>query len=26
MEELESKVKKMEDQQKAHRLYNACNF
>ena len=26
MEELENKVKKMEDQQKAQRLYNACNY
>ncbi len=26
MEELEKKVKKMEDQQKAQRLYNACNY
>ena len=26
MEELEKKVKKLEDQQKAQRLYNACNY
>ena len=26
MEDLEVKVKKLEDQQKAQRLYNACNF
>jgi len=26
MEDLEAKLKKMEDQQKAQRLYNACNF
>ncbi len=26
MEELEAKVKKLEDQQKALRLYNACNY
>ena len=26
MEELEEKVKKLEAQQKAQRLYNACNY
>ena len=26
MKELEDKVKKYEDQQKAQRLYNACNY
>ncbi len=26
MEELETKLKRCEDQQKANRLYNACNF
>ncbi len=26
MEALEEKVKKLEDQQKALRLYNACNY
>ena len=26
MEELEMKIKKLEDQEKAKRLYNACNF
>ncbi len=26
MEELEKKAKKLEDQQKAKRLYNACNY
>ena len=26
MEELEKKVKKLEDQKKAQRLYNACNY
>ena len=26
MEELEAKVKKLEDEQKAQRLYNACNY
>ena len=26
MEELQAKVKKLEDQQKANRLYNACNY
>ena len=26
MEELETKLKKCEDQQKANRLYNACNY
>ncbi len=26
MEELEKKIKKLEDQQKAQRLYNACNY
>ncbi len=26
MEELETKIKKLEDQKKAHRLYNACNY
>ena len=26
MEELEMKLKKCEDQQKASRLYNSCNF
>jgi len=26
MDELNEKLKKCEDQQKAHRLYNACNF
>ena len=26
MEELEDKIKKLEDQQKAQRLYSACNF
>jgi len=26
MKELEEKVKKYEDQEKAQRLYNACNF
>ncbi len=26
MEELEGKLKKLEDQQKAQRLYNACNY
>ena len=26
VEELEAKIKKLEDQQKAQRLYNACNF
>ena len=26
MKELEAKVKKYEDQEKAQRLYNACNY
>ena len=26
MKELEEKVKKYEDQQKAQRLYNSCNY
>ncbi len=26
MEELEEKVKKLEDQEKAQRLYNSCNY
>ncbi|WP_320665014.1 hypothetical protein [Prochlorococcus sp. MIT 1223] len=26
MQELEQNVKRLEDQQKAQRLYNACNF
>ncbi len=26
MEALEAKVKKLEDQEKAQRLYNSCNF
>jgi len=26
MEELEAKIKKLEDQKKAQRLYNACNY
>ncbi len=26
MEALEAKVKKLEDQQKAQRLYNSCNY
>ena len=26
MEELEMKLKRCEDQQKANRLYNACNY
>jgi len=26
MEELETKLKNCEDQQKANRLYNACNY
>ena len=26
MEDLEMKLKKCEDQQKANRLYNACNY
>ena len=26
MEELETKLKKCEDQQKANRLYKACNY
>ena len=26
MDALEAKVKKLEDQQKAQRLYNACNY
>tara|TARA_Y100001968_G_C18875792_1_gene489399 strand:- start:297 stop:461 length:165 start_codon:yes stop_codon:yes gene_type:complete len=26
MEELEMKLKKCEDQQKANRLYNSCNY
>ena len=26
MEDLEAKVQKLEDQQKAQRLYNSCNF
>ena len=25
-QELEAKIKKLEDQQKAHRLYNSCNY
>ena len=26
MQDLETKLKKCEDQQKANRLYNACNY
>ncbi len=26
MNDLETKIKKLEDQQKAQRLYNACNY
>tara|TARA_Y100001968_G_C19187500_1_gene633511 strand:+ start:625 stop:789 length:165 start_codon:yes stop_codon:yes gene_type:complete len=26
MEELEAKVQKLQDQEKAQRLYNSCNF
>ena len=26
IKELEDKIEKLEEQQKAHRLYNACNY